>query len=384
MRKLALVCLMAALAAPAFAARQVSVEQLGQLVTALHGKPDTQAAQQLYDLELIQRLSAASLEREQAVLPGPASRQALLVVADASAFLDLPVADLPSKPAPDGEEQRLLWAKALDYASRTIPRLPNFIATRDTVLFQDMPSQPPSDPTGPIKYEPMHLEGSATATVLYRDGQEFVDAGAKHHKRFDTSDFELSATGEFGPVLGTVLADSFKTGVAWSHWEQGPACTMAVFRYAVAREASHYTVAFPSPTRDIRFLSAYHGEIGINPEDGSILRITMIADLKPSDPGTRAGMMVEYGPVEIGGGTYICPVKSVALSQAWMVRIGTNSMSSEHSSRIALQTRVSDLVFRDYHLFRGDVRILSGEAAGRDGKEPAPAPAPPPATSPNR
>ena len=57
---------------------------------------------------------------------------------------------------------------------------------------------------------------------------------------------------------------------------------------------------------------------------------------------------------------------------------------SEGESCVALQTRVSDLVCRDYRLFRGEVRILSGEAAGTDGKEPMPASAPPPANSPKR
>jgi hypothetical protein len=375
---------MAGLAAPGLAARPVSVEQLQQLVTAVRGKADTQAAQQIYELELTERLSPERLAHLQAELPGVASREALVAIADAAAFLDLPPADLPAKPAPDSEEQRLLWAMALDYASRTIPRLPNFFATRDTVRFQDMPSQPPRGPTDTIKYEPLHPVGAATATVLYRDGQEFVDAGGKQHKSFDPSDFELSTTGEFGPVLGTALADSALTGVTWSHWEQAPAGTMAVFRYAVSREASHYTVGFPSPTHETRFLSAYHGEIGIDPADGSILRITMVADLKPSDPGTKAGMLVEYGPVEIGGGTYVCPAKSVALSQVWMVRIESNSMRGEHSSRVALQTRVNDLAFRDYHLFRGDVRILSGDAAVTDGNGSVPAPTPPPAASPNR
>lgn len=382
--RILLLLLISGLALPAVAATQISVAQLEHVVTTLHGKPDVQAAQRLYELELTERLSAAPLAREQAELPGPAAKQAMLVLADASAFLDLPAADLPPKPAPDSDEQRLLWARALDYASRTIPRLPNFFATRDTARFQDTPSQPPRNTTDTIKYEPMHPVGNATATVLYRDGQEFVDAGGKQQKSFDSSDFALSTSGEFGPILATVLADSSLDGVAWSHWEQGPAGLMAVFRYAVAKEASHYTVTFPSPTRDVQLLPAYHGEVGVNPEDGSILRLTMVSDLRPSDPGTKAGLLVEYGPVEIGGSAYICPAKSVALSQVWMVQVESNAMTGEHASRGALQTRVNDVAFRDYHLFRGDLRILSGDTDETEGKGSISAPASPPAISPNR
>jgi hypothetical protein len=372
------------LAAPALAAKPVSVDQLEQLLAALRGQPDAKVAQQLYELELTERVSAPRLARDQAGLPGPAARQALLVVADASAFLDLPASDLPPTPPPDSQTQRSLWAQTLDYASQMIPRLPNFFATRDTVRFEDTPSQPPHNTTDTIKFEPLHQVGNASATVLYRDGQEFVDTAGKQHKSYDSSDFELSTAGEFGPVLATVLADSAPAGVLWSHWEPGPAGPMAVFRYTVAKAASHYTVTFPSPTRDTHFLSAYHGEIGVNPEDGAILRLTMVADLKPADPGTRAGLLVEYGAVEIGGDTYICPVKSVALSQVWMVRVESNSMTGQHSTRGALQTRVNDVVFREYHLFRGVVRILSGDAGGTDGKAPAPVPPAPPGASPKR
>ena len=128
-------------------------------------------------------------------------------------------------------------------------------------------------------------------------------------------------------------------------------------------------MSFPGPDRDAELRPAYHGEIGIDPQDGSILRMTMVSDLKPTDPGKMAGLMVEYGPVEIGGDTYICPIKSVALSLVWLQRVETNAMSGEHSSRGPLQTRVNDVAFTQYHLFRGEVHIVSG-AAG------APAPAP--------
>ncbi|HEY5213260.1 MAG TPA: hypothetical protein VIJ38_09585 [Acidobacteriaceae bacterium] len=49
----------------------------------------------------------------------------------------------------------------------------------------------------------------------------------------------------------------------------------------------------------------YHGEISIDPKQGSILRLTVEADLTPSDPILMADIMVEYGPVEIGGSACI-------------------------------------------------------------------------------
>jgi hypothetical protein len=381
MRKLVLLLLVWGSTAQAFAAKRVTVDQLEQAVAAARGKADAKVAQQIYELELTERLSTARQEREQADLPGTASRLALRAVADASAFLDLPAADIPAQPAPDRGAQGAMWALTLEYASKTISKLPNFFATRNTTRFEDMPPEPPRDQAETIRYQPLHAVGGASATVLYRDGHEFVDAGGKQHKNFDPSDFELSTSGEFGPILATVLADSAKNGVLWSHWEQGATGLMAVFRYTVAKESSHYTVTFPGPDRDLRLLSAYHGEIGIDPADGSILRLTMVADMKPSDPATRAGLLVDYGPVEIAGRNYICPVNSVAVSLVPKVRGDSDSTNGQRVSRGPLQTRVNDVVFKDYHLFRAEMRIVNDDAA-QPAKTP-PASAPAPAAAPN-
>lgn len=383
MRKPALLILLLGMTAQAFAAKRVTADQLDQAVSAARGKADAKVAQQIYELELTDRLSIARLARDEADLPGPMSRLALRAIADASAFFDLPPAEIPVEPAPDRDAQGAMWGLALDYASKTIPRLPNFFATRNTTRFEDSPPKPPRNQAETIHYEPLHPAGGETVTVLYRDGHEFVDAGVKLHKSVDPSDFELSASGEFGPILATVLADSARNGVLWGHWEQGATGLMAVFRYTVAKESSHYTVTFPGPGRDLQLLTAYHGEIGINPADGSILRLTMVADLKPADPAARAGLLVDYGPVEIAGSTYTCPVKSVALSLVWKARIESNSMNGERSSRGPLQTRVNDVVFKDYHLFRADVRIVNNDSAEPEGNSPVPGAAPAPAANPN-
>src|SRR5580658_6442884 len=100
MRKLALLWLLAGVALPAVAARNITVEQLEQVLAAVHGKADAKVAQQLSGLELTERLSAARLSRWEADLPGPESRQSLVLLADVAAFLDPPAAEIPATPAP--------------------------------------------------------------------------------------------------------------------------------------------------------------------------------------------------------------------------------------------------------------------------------------------
>jgi hypothetical protein len=102
---------------------------------------------------------------------------------------------------------------------------------------------------------------------------------------------------------------------------------------------------------------AYHGEIGVNPADGSILRLTMVAELKPDDPVTEADILVEYGPVEIGGKTYICPLKSVDLVRFAVVGTVRSDTTTLYFPGF-LKTQVNDNLYKQYHLFRAEIRIL--------------------------
>lgn len=95
----------------------------------------------------------------------------------------------------------------------------------------------------------------------------------------------LTSFGEFGPLLSAVLLDLPQGKLAWSHWEQESAKPVAVFGFSVPKAASDYEVKFccvgGSPF--VQF-TGYHGEITINPEDGAILRLTLLADLAKDDP----------------------------------------------------------------------------------------------------
>jgi len=389
MQNWALLSLLVGMAVPALAAKQVTVESVEKTLAVTRGWSDAKTAQHIYELELTERLSEGRLEHLEAVLPGPLARQALIAVADASAFLDLPAADIPAMAAPDLATQSSMLALTAEYVRKTVPRLPNFFATRDTDRFEDTPIIHPLDSGAEITYEPLHPIGRSTVTVLYRNGNEVVHAEIAQSGKSKTNksssdksrhaEHELSTHGVFGPILSSVLADSAQGAIAWSHWEQGATGLQAVFSYQVPQQASHYTVVFPAAqglepsifntddpadqgTPKSRHLPAYHGEIAVNPADGSILRLTMVADLKSSERVIKADLMVEYGPVELGGKSYICPVKSVALSLDHLIY--RSAISAAAAVLAAPQLRVNDELFTQYHLFRGDVRIVSGAGKG--------------------
>src|SRR5579871_4067661 len=121
------------LAADQATSSRLSVEQLERVLTAARGKRDGEVAKQLCAIELTQRLSSTKLTQLSAGLPGEKSQQALLALADVSAFLAPPPGEIPATAVPDSAAQRQMLARTVGYLARTLPLLPNLFATRDII-----------------------------------------------------------------------------------------------------------------------------------------------------------------------------------------------------------------------------------------------------------
>jgi VWFA-related protein len=358
------------LASPAWAAKRVTVDQLEQILNASQGKPDAEVAWHLSDLELTERLSSTRLARLKASMPSEKVQAALVVLADASEFLDPPDAEIPATAPPDLAAQRRMLALTVNYVGKTIPQLPNFLATRVTSRYEDTPLQWHAD-SSPTPYEPLHPVGNSSVTVTYRHGHEAVETVATKDKKPEG----LNTWGVFGPILGTVLEDAARSKLTWSHWEQGASGPMAVFSYSVPKEKSHYTVDYccvaeegqadrrnDANLRAFSQIVAYHGEMAIDPASGTILRLMLEAEMKVSDPVAKASIVVEYGPVEIGGRTYFCPIKSFSSTLAQTLQFTLSYSIPLANTLQPLKTMLNDVAFEQYHLFRADARVVDGDA----------------------
>ncbi len=371
MRRLALLLLLTAMALPASAAKRVSVAQLDQILGASLGKSDEALAQQISELELTERLSAAYLERLKGEFQGEKTQQALVMLADQSAFLDPPASEIPAKPAPDVAEQRRIMGLVVGYVSKTIPQLPNFFASRSTTRFEDTPQILGTD-NYIVPYRPLHWVGDSNATVLYRDGREVVDSGTGKEVKHVMAQ-GLTTWGVFGPILSTVLLDAAHSKLIWGHWEQGTAGVEAVFAFEVPKEKSNYEVnyccvALQAATAvanvyPFRRIVGYSGEMAVDPATGTILRIAVEADLKPTDPVARADIEVEYGPVEIGGKTYYCPARSISSTVAQSVQVDPVYHYALANQIQPLKKMLNGVAFDRYHVFRGDMRVLTAAEA---------------------
>ena len=239
MRRIAFLLLLTLGFAPqALAAKLVSVAELEQFLAASHGQSDARVARQLSGFELTERASSARLAQWQAAFPGHRCHEAFTVLADASAILDLPAADIPAMPLPEHDELKAMLRKTVDYLNTTISRLPNFYATRKTDYFEDTPPHATTEqfaspagrprsaagsPSVESSYLPMHSAGTSSVIVSYREGHEMRGSKRADDDSLSRLDGHLASRGEFGHILIVVLGNAIHNKIEWSHWEKDSA-----------------------------------------------------------------------------------------------------------------------------------------------------------------
>lgn len=382
MRRLILAAILAGLALPAGAAKRVTVAQLEQALTAASAahKADADVARQLAGMELSERLTDAALGRLKASLtPGSTAAEALELLADESQFLDPPQSELPATAGPDEAAQQRMIAAARNYVAQTLPRLPNFLATRTINRYDDSP-QTLKKGGWPTRMG-LHRVDTSSREISVRDERE--NQPPTQGSAVWKEQIGLISGGEFGTTLGMILTDTLEGRVSWGHWEQGAAGPVAVLRYAVPKAASHFELigtlrrqaaleghatsmggsrgtagigmqtggVSQTNTSIFHTRPAYHGQLWLDPASGAVLRITLEGETKDSAQFWRAAIEVEYGPVEIGGSQFICPLRSLALSMA--------QADAQTSLENVPTEWLNETLFTGYHRFAATTRILA-------------------------
>ena len=348
---------------PTPATDQVTVAQLEQKLERKRG--DRKLADELAGQQLTERISTPRLEAWLKRMPGSRSRQALTEVADASVFLSPPPDEVLLLPVPDVAARRAMLSRVANYLAREVPRLPNFYAERTTVQFGE-----PAPRLGQTwkKAEPdrkLTYERTTTEQIYFEDGKETTNRQKLKVKQATQQDL-LQTTGTFGPILVAVLKAAASAGgmLTWSHWEKGAAGPVAVYHYVSSPNMPDYKVGFCCLAIDevnIPFQRrvTFRGEIAVDPDTGHILRLTVKADLEPRLPLKNSSVMVEYGPVVMGGQTYFCPLRSVSLSRARRVW-DIEEWGMRFKVYGPFRALLNDETFSRYHLFRAQTTILPG------------------------
>jgi hypothetical protein len=337
----------------ALAQAAVSVAQLEEFVHSKQASRESDAdlADQLSGVNLTEELTPSRLARiEQQTRLGPETTEQLRLLAAVSILRAPPADELPSAPAPDAATQQQIVHAALQYVNETLRHLPDFLATRETLSFDDAPQRSPKH-AKPRAI--LHFVGAHRREIAYRNG---VESDALQPAD-SSAPAGLTTWGEFGPVLKTVLGDSFAGSVTWSRWQKGEtAAQVAVFRYAVPSRASHYVVDFCCEVF-FRGQPGYHGEIAVDLATGAVDRMTLEPDLLGSGSVRAIGIAVQYGHAAIDGVPYVCPIHSVAVST---IRI----FDPEAPDGFWPRTYVNEVNFLGYHKFGSTARMVSDSPEG--------------------
>jgi len=114
--------------------------------------------------------------------------------------------------------------------------------------------------------------------------------------------------------------------------------------------------ASPSNTSIIRNKPGYHGSLWVDPATGTVLCITIESEAKDGAPFGRAAILVRCGPVQISGSSFICPVRSVAISRAF------TDIQTQLGDDVPTQW-LNETLFTQYRRFGSTIRVLPDGAA---------------------
>ncbi len=366
MRTFAVLLTLSVVITPVFGAAPVTVAQLEQFLTSSHAAklPDAEIAERLGRVTLSEQLTGTTLARiESHADLGPKTLEQLELLAAVSTFAVPPSVELLHSPPPGIAMQQQMMQEARDYANGALRLLPDLLALRITQSFNDLPVVEGTKHSKP-KIQ-MHIVGESRHEIAVRAGHEVNRpiGGAGDAIAGANAPAGLSTWGEFGAILALVLQDSFQGSLRWSRWQWSESGKqVAVFRYAIPRSASHNSIDFCCYARSedapesasFHDRPGYHGEVYIDPATGQIDRITLQADLQPGDPVSMSNIAVQYGSVRIAEKFYICPIRSVAVSQI-------HSGAVKKIDGIGLETNLNVVQFRDYHKFGSTVRVVTND-----------------------
>ncbi len=388
MKRLGWLMMLALAAMPAWSAKKITVEELKNTLTSMHqaNKGDADVANALKQVELSEQLTRGTMNGLVADVPGPLSTEQIYVLEARSAGLPPPASDIPTAAAPDAAAQKAILDKAADYVTKTYGQLPALSATRTTIRFQDnveaaAPSsgmhgsaQDISTGSGFVSpYQFIHYINSTDSKVASEHGAEKMPSekdktpwGANKMIALETPD----------PSLSTVFSEAQASeGIKFLRWETVNGKQAAVFSFEVPKKKGHYALdvcCFPDVTQagsvrfsgqngagmpggaagagggakgnfqtstnwnDYKTTVPYHGELFIDPDSGTVVRMITQAELKPSDVVHQVDERIDYGPVTVGGKTVVVPVRTIINTE--VVPNGDSGSAGKYSVRRTLFT----------------------------------------------
>jgi hypothetical protein len=353
--------LMLLLATPAMAATNMTVDRLKQALTEMKraGKSDEEVATRLKGIQLTEELTQSAKTGLMPYLPGDVSIEQMSILEGRSAFLPPPSENAPTTLAPDAATQKSILTKASDYLAKTFNQLPAFTASQITSRYQDELVNTSSSPGLTVNTVNSYARLSDADTRRV-ESEKGVEKPAEKDKAAWGQNGQVSPPGSM-PPLGVLFQEASDAGkISFARWEIIEGKRAAVFTFAVDKKKSRYDVSYccfpktdtasgvaaaggfaPMPGeiqsvtsyRPFKKTVGYHGELSIDPEDGTILRVITYAELKPTDYVHQEAVRTDYSPTVVDGKEYVLPLESFTINE---VVPGGESNSIAYSVRHTL------------------------------------------------
>jgi VWFA-related protein len=204
--------------------------------------------------------------------------------------------------------------KALAYARS----LPDFVCTEVIQRYQmettnRLPLRGGAGPASSTDWAPMDKLTVKLSFFQQKEDHklELVD-GMPTKLQYDSLDVGVTATGEFGGMFRHIFEPDAQASFHWESWKKVRNRRVAVYGYTVAADHSQYFVEHGARGGEVqRAVVGFHGTVEIDSETGDVLHFDYAADHIPAAIRlTRAATAVDFDVVDVGGSTYLLPVRS--------------------------------------------------------------------------
>lgn len=369
--------LLASLAAPVWAAKKATVQELKDTLISLNQakKGDEEVATRLKEIELSEELTHATLQSLAPYVPGPLSQEQMNVLEGRSSILAPPPSELPATASPDVAAQKAILGKAVDFVTKTYMQNPHLVASKATARYQDgvenirtnsgvTSNMPNADRAWDLPNMFMRFLGSHVEPIETDKGIEQIPV-VKSKVPWGVNG-QVSEGGA-GPILSVILQEAADGGkLNWLRWQTINGKQFAVFSFAVDKKKSHYVVnycCFPVTSdagrmgyegtganfqtatdwKEFKATVPYHGEFFIDPDTGVIIRLITQAGLKPTDFVHQEDMRIDYAPIVVDGKALVLPVDSFTFTE--VVPNGDN-----YAARYSIRHTLFSATYQNYQM----------------------------------
>jgi hypothetical protein len=303
-------------------------------------QPDKALAKSVGKLKVGERIDAQVLEELESEGAGPATLEELARLQEESQGERPPQAALPfTSPAkPTVEEMRIAVQAVRVYALGYAGSLPDFLCAQSVKRYEDR---------GPKGH--WRLLDTLVLQLGYseqREDYKLVSVNDHPAKESYAAMKGAVTQGEFGSMMYAVFHPASHARVTWDHWTKLHGRPVQVYAFAISRINSAYELAFGEGQMRESTMAGAAGEIYVNPENNTVVKLTRRAtEVSPNFPITAASTVLTYEHADVGGRQYLLPVHAVARMETLYMRMR------------------NEVDFTGYRKFSGESTISFGDPA---------------------